>query len=201
MGIIMTTRELRPRQPQDFYPTPALLAYQMCKLAKPGRELILDPGCGEGVFGHAAASIYPDAVLHGIDVEPRYDGGVYDQYLVGDYLAHETGWRYDLIVGNPPYRMAEQFIRKSVSLLAANGEIIFLLRLNFLGSQGRMRGLWQECPPSYVYALGKRPSFTGDNRTDATEYAVYHWVKHCGAFVRRDGFVALGWLDWSREEV
>jgi hypothetical protein len=76
----------------------------------------------------------------------------------------------DLIMGNPPYSIAQRFIEHA---LPRCGTLIFLLRLNFLGSLKR-KEFWNQNKPDTLFVLSKRPSFrmTG---TDMTEYAWYVW--------------------------
>lgn len=99
--------------------------------------------------------------------------------------------QYGLVMGNPPYIDAEKFIRTSFTYLPLGGYLVLLLRLAFLAGQDRAKGLWQEYPPYKVLVCGKRPSFTGDGKTDATEYAVYYWRQ--GHY---PGHIKLGHLDW-----
>lgn len=194
--IVQTNKELRERDPNDFYPTPNGLATAMVGLLNDrylGREpRVLDPGAGTGVFGDAVRGAFPDARIDGVDIRPLQKPASYDNWSTWDFT---TGWSshplYDLIIGNPPYKDAEVFIRYSMDLLKPGGQVLFLLRLNFLGSQKRARGLWQEHPPVKVWALPKRPSFTGNKRTDATEYAVFLW-QHAW-----HSETTLGWLDWA----
>jgi hypothetical protein len=98
---------------------------------------------------------------------------------------------YDLIIGNPPYEYAEEFVRQSLRYLAPTGRIVFLLRLAFLESQERGVGLWREHPPYRVLTCSKRPSFTGNGKTDSAAYAVYYWKHgHQGDFVG-------GWISYQ----
>ena len=76
----------------------------------------------------------------------------------------------DLILTNPPFSLAKEFIEHSMSLAPT---VIMLLRLNFLGSQKRYN-FWQQFSPDGLYVLSKRPSFTGKG-TDATDYAWFVW--------------------------
>lgn len=57
------------------------------------------------------------------------------------------------------------------------GEVIMLLRLNFLGAQKRKR-FWDFAPLKHIYVLSKRPHFTL-GQGDSCEYA---W------FVFQDGY-------------
>jgi hypothetical protein len=78
--------------------------------------------------------------------------------------------RVDVLFTNPPYSMAEEFIRKAVTHSSA---VVMLLRLPFLASRKRLP-LWSAVGTPDVYVLAKRPSFTGGG-TDATDYAWFSW--------------------------
>jgi hypothetical protein len=94
----------------------------------------------------------------------------------------------DLIIGNPPYFLAEEHValaRETAPWVA------FLLRLSFLGSQERGRTLWSLPGLRWLIPISRRPSFTGGG-SDASEYAVFVWER---------GFtgnaVVLPHLQWS----
>lgn len=71
-----------------------------------------------------------------------------------DYLS-ETMADNDLTITNPPYLLAEEFLRKSLSHSRCT---VYLLRLGFLGSKKRKEFLSRN-RPSHVYVLSERPSF------------------------------------------
>lgn len=119
----------------------------------------------------------------------RGNGAIYDKVQLADrthceiaegidYLSTDIG-TVDLIISNPPFSLALEFLQKS---LQEAGTVCYLLRLNFLGSQKR-RAFWQANRPSHVLVLSKRPCFTGDGKTDSIEYAWFCWD--------RAGFVTL----------
>lgn len=65
----------------------------------------------------------------------------------------------DNCVMNPPFFKgagSEQFIRSALAW--APGKVAAFLPLKFLGSAGRSRGFWKECPPNRIWILGHRPS-------------------------------------------
>jgi hypothetical protein len=97
---------------------------------------------------------------------------------VGDFLGLRG--EFDLIVGNPPYAVAEAHIRHALALSARYGSAVaFLLRVNFLGSKERF-AFWRDHPPTLVSVLSERPSFFGTG-TDASEYAFFVWRPPRGA--------------------
>lgn len=200
--IITTDKPMRKRDPNDFYPTPlavcragiALLAEQY-----PAFKDIVDPGAGSGVWGIAARELWPNAVITGF--ESRLDAprpAAYTNWVADNFLAASAEvWNsFDAAIGNPPYKIAQQFIEHTMSMLKSGSPCLQLLRLNFLEGQGRARGFFKRCKPRKVYVLAGRPSFieSGEKKgkTDATAYALILFEKDY------DGSTTLEWLDWKR---
>lgn len=152
----------------DGYNTPVPLARAICSMlladghAKPDAD-VLEPSVGGGAFAYAVDAIMDPNVLDMVDFKIRegihmLEGDTFEQ----DFLTFGGGkarQRYDLVIGNPPYEHAEEHVRHALTLLKPDGTLAFLLRVNFLAGIDRHKGLWKECPPSYVYVLDKRPSF------------------------------------------
>lgn len=196
MPIINTDKVMRARDPHDHYPTDdgvcdAALAH-FAEGYPPSR--VLDPGAGAGPWGRAVRRYYPTArpYIIGVDRFATEHAPGYDAWAVADYCTWRPSERFDLICGNPPYSLAEAFIRHSYDLLAPGGVLIFLLRLAFLEGQQRGASLWHELPPSHVGVLSRRPSFTDNGKTDATAYAFFRW---------QQGWIGgeprLSWIDWK----
>ena len=170
------------RKPQDLYVTPPHVAAAISRWAlskmvcSPVR--VLEPGCStDAPFLSAVAERMPERpeVLY-TGVELSGTSGGLGRLLFGtDYLTWEPGEDFDLIIGNPPYSLARQFLVKSFDLLRAPGMIVFLLRLPWLESKGRYR-MHQICPPDYVGVIVPRPSFTGGG-SDATAYAAFAYCR------------------------
>ena len=207
MTIIYSKRKMKPRAKFDHYTTEPAFCLAALRDIQPyiTPKKILDPGCGSGVWGWAAREIWPKARIYGVELQElskfdKHYHGVYDQVWHGDYLSNWSDTTFDLILGNPPYKLAEEFVRKSCSLLNKHGYIYFLLRLAFLEGQKRSAGLYSEKVLDSVRVLSRRPSFGGyGGKTDATAYAMFQW-KHgpLNKFVDRKNFQGL-WLDWERE--
>lgn len=193
MPIITTTKQMRPRDPQDFYPTPpnviaAALARADSLLAFPPATII-DPGAGTGVWGIGAKRLWPCCNITGIELRDVEPPAIYDDWYQEDFRLWQRGvFGVDLVMGNPPYKHAEQFVRLGLGLLAHNGVMVYLLRLAFLEGQDRGRDLWAKYPPFLVEVCSERPSFTGDGHTDATAYALFYWRKGW------KGKAELGWV-------
>jgi SAM-dependent methyltransferase len=185
--IITTDKEMRPRQEQDYYPTPDWLIHttliRTAIAVQPSNTFyILDPGAGKGEWGKFIKLQYPMAYLIGVDPNHAPEQGSieaasYDKWISDDYLEILPDYVFDLVIGNPPYILAEEFVRHSMTLLKPGGSVVFLLRLAFLEGQARGESFWRKYPLHDLPICSKRPSFTGNGKTDATAYAVYHWIK------------------------
>lgn len=168
------------RNKADFYPTPPEVIHNYLN-ANPIAKLdcnILEPCAGSGNI----VTILKNRGYTNVDaVEIREEEKEFlenraDNVYIGDFLMMEgLANKYDVIITNPPYNLAQQFIEKSLDIVKPNGKVIMLLRTNFLESKKRFE-FWQKNPPSRLYVLSQRPSFTGKG-TDATSYSWFVWDK------------------------
>lgn len=167
------------RNPADFYATPlSCIENFLQHYILPDDADILEPAAGNGNIIQALRNKgYKNNITA---IEMRYEEkesllDVADNVLIEDFLQTTHTGKYDVIIGNPPYSLAQEFIEKSLNMLTENGKLIFLLRTNFLESQKRAEW-WQARIPQGLYVLSKRPSFTGKG-TDATSYSWFVWDK------------------------
>lgn len=185
------------RRAHDVYPTPRELAAAALDML--ARELpsgyspraILDPGAGEGVWGQCARFHWPQAQIIGVEIRPLSCPPAYDIWIVGDALTADLP-PVDLLIGNPPYALAEPLLRRTLPLLTPRGWACVLLRQSFHASQGR-RAFWAEFPLALAATVRPRPSFTGGG-TDGAEYALFVWQ----ARGRQRGDARLTHLDWRK---
>lgn len=94
-----------------------------------------------------------------------------------NYLNWTPDKKYNLIITNPPFKLALPIIKKALNDVKDNGFVIMLLRLNFFGSQKR-KPFWDEYMPKYVFVHHKRMSFTDKGGTDSIEYGHFVWEKN-----------------------
>lgn len=172
------TGERTVRRENDHYETPSwatravLNALDLGSRSPKAPATILDPGCGSGAIIREAARRFPNAACLGVEIHPMLAAGPHEGYAVecADFLSWNGMPGFDLAIGNPPYNLAHEFICKAMEVA---DRVVFLLRLNYLGSM--TRAAWHRAHPSNVYVLPKRPSFTADGKTDACEYAWFEW--------------------------
>jgi len=194
----------RERSPRDFYETPIELAIKaMDRLYEDENLPIdlrgLDAGCGNGIWGVASTILPVNKVIDGIDIELQdiVTCAFYSSVITGNFLEYKSDYAYDIVFGNPPYSLAEEFIRHSFTLLKEGGYIYFLLRLSFLEGIDRGKYLFKNYPPKRVYVCSRRPSFfsTGNRHTtDTLAYAMFLWQE--GYEDRPE----IDFLDWEYEK-
>ena len=195
MTIITTNKQMRERDPNDFYPTPTELCDAALRLIHADVyeiKAVLDPGCGTGVWGQAARRRWQGIHLDGVDIRDVGHPEGYDSLFINDFRLLGFTPFYNAVIGNPPYKHAEAFIRLGMEALVDGGYMIYLLRLGFLEGQKRGQGLWRKYRPIHVAVCSKRPSFIpGTRSTDATAYAIFVWRKG-----DRSGKTELSFLNW-----
>ena len=182
-----STKRGYDRHANDKYFTPRWLADEAAEIVKRyiptanlsrslppgGRMNILEPAVGSGVIVQALnESLNCDGIVANVehfDLDPT-DG--FDTVKQDFFEFSKTGW--DVIITNPPYRLAQEFVEHSLSLVKEGGVVMMLLRLNFLGGQKRRHWHWAHMPES-IYVTPKRPKFFGVKGTDSCEYAWFVW--------------------------
>ncbi len=170
------------RRESDFYKTPEWVIESFLREVQKDVPGFLDGHniCDPCAGGDDTSRMPYPAVLalygheHIMTIDIREDSGA---GFKGDFLEQSAKMArdYDLVISNPPYSLAVEFVKKALEIAAPGGYVAFLLRINFLGAQCR-HDFWQETMPSYIYVHSKRPSFTNGGN-DSTEYAHFVWVK------------------------
>lgn len=165
----------------DYYATPpGAIQSLLCnyEIADTKGAAILEPSAGNGIIIEELRKAGYTNYIHAIEIREEEKENLKrlaDTVQIGNFFDADPAITYDVIIGNPPYSQAQEFIDKALSLLNPGGRLIFLLRTNFLESQKRFVW-WQDKPPTRLFVLSKRPSFTGKG-TDATSYSWFIWEK------------------------
>ena len=91
-----------------------------------------------------------------------------------DYLNPDRDYSADVIITNPPYSLALEFIKTALERdLSETGTCCMLLRVGILGSKERA-DFWRQFPFSSISVMSPRPSFVHGG-SDNSEYAWFIW--------------------------
>lgn len=125
------------RQREDYYATEPKATEWLCKLERfEGR--ILEPSCGEGHMSRVLEAAGYEVVSR--DLVDRGYGEVAD-FLAIDNLEWDGN-----IVTNPPYKYAQEFVEKALSIIPEGKKVAMFLKLTFLEGKAR-RSLFRSTPP------------------------------------------------------
>lgn len=138
------------RHDRDFYPTPEEVTRALMEILNPDKDItIWEPACGEGHIVNALNNMGFNNVI-GTDILTGTD------FLTAE-LPKSGGVDISFIITNPPFKLAEEFIRKCWQ---HNIPFALLLKSQFWHAAKRYE-LFNECRPSMIYPLTWRPDFTG----------------------------------------
>lgn len=178
------------RNDADNYPTPTWCVGRFLEAVDlPGGNW-MEPSAGEGALIAAVQSIRSDVTWTANELRNACAGRLQDllypseRVSIGSFLDLQPDPRHtpDVVISNPPFSLAMDFINHALSFQAS---VVMLLRLNFFGTLGRAEFLQGHTPD--VYVLPDRPSFTGKG-TDSIEYAWFVWP---GPGERRQGTIKM----------
>ena len=171
-GKNFSTNNTGKRRKSDFYETPYSLTWLL--LEKEEMEgSIIEPACGNGAISKIVG------------------GTSYDKDI--NFL-NETG-KYDTVITNPPYSLAQKFILKAKEV--ARKKIIFLLPLSYLHGKKRYDEIWTDkyFPLARIYVFTRYPLLgeplreDGKHNTGMMVYAWFVWER------KHKGEPIIKWLD------
>lgn len=207
------------RRPADDYPTPAWVTRAILPHLMTPRT-ILEPACGIGAMMRELFAYWPKAFVKGIEIDGLRANeargirpGKLTEIDTRDALTTKHALaRADLIITNPPFSLAIEFVEQALASDAL--ECAFLLRLAFLES--KRRAAFHRANPSDIYVLPERPSFAwfyscpinlivgspGCGRSWSEVPGVVHLeCPHCGRDlpnVTKNDMAAYAWFVWRR---
>lgn len=182
MPTIYTTKVLPKRIDKDFYRTPhAVIEAAMNRFGQRDAQFFCDVGAADGRWGLSAIACADNPIcLVGVDIRELPKPDRFTFWHTMDYtrpLECElmSVKRFDFIVSNPPFGVAEAIIWNAWGQLKPRGKMLFLLPSDFWYSAGRHRGLWRQLPPVERCSVVKRIPFTGDSNPN--NHDLYFWAK------------------------
>ena len=182
------------RRNLDAYDTPpelALACVEWCRenLKVPESPLVLDPTAGGGPFAAAARQVWEKSRVVAVDIRGVCKASCEAAgatFACADALtlAPATIKRADLIVTNPPFKLADELVRHLWTHMKEGASLAFLLSVTFLGSDDRWEvsgdgspiGLLKVAALTYCVPIVPRPSFIGST-SPKFEAALFVWKK------------------------
>lgn len=164
----------------DFYPTPPEATLALLE-REPFEGSIWEPACGDGSMSRVFEAFgYND--IRSTDL-------IYRGYGEGDHDFLSSSLTSQNIITNPPYSIAEPFIRKA--LAQTNKKVAMLVKLQFLEGQKR-KLLFETQPLKNVYVFSKRVSFyrNGEKGAYSSSMIAFCWI------VFEHGYVGSPQLKW-----
>lgn len=157
----------------DFYPTPPWAIRALMEYAPPfnGTKFTtcLEPACGDGTMSRTLSEYFDE--VKSCDLHDRGYG------TQQDFLTMPTHIKYDWVITNPPFSLAEQFILKAFEVSTVG--VAMFARTQLLEGKGRYQRLYSPRPPTYVMPFVERvPIFKRvlkPNASTATSYSWFVW--------------------------
>lgn len=152
-GSVLANRSAPDRNRTDYYRTPPDVTFALLNFLEDQGHLdtestIWEPACGTGEMAESMKE-------RGYSVfsTDLYPSG-YGNPIAVDFLS-SAPVELDWIITNPPFSMAEKFIRHALEL---DRPFAFLLKSQFWHARKRL-DLFEKHPPAYVLPLTWRPDF------------------------------------------
>ena len=163
-------QRIEPKDSLDNFPTPPWATRALMRHVIGGDmsgKSCLEPACGAGHMAKPLAEFFGKVSAQ--DVANCGFG------TVQDYRTFETSERWDWVITNPPFRLAEEFIKRA--LTHSKEGCAFLVRTTFVESVGRYQRLFSQCPPSKVAQFVERvPMVKGRLDRKASTATGYCWL-------------------------
>lgn len=145
MGTSLLNRIREDRQSEDYYATPEEATRLFLDNYRGLKELknIWEPACGEGHM----SEVLKDYLLE-VKSSDLIDRG-YGETM--DFIESDIHFPGSIIT-NPPFKIAETFLKKGLEIIGENEKVIFLLRLQFLESSSRKPLLENHLSEIYIHS-------------------------------------------------
>lgn len=142
------TSTSRERVSNDYYATPTESVESLINVENI-KGKVLEPCVGGGHIAKTLENSYTQ--ITGVDIVDRG----FPNVIICDFLKYTTEELYDWVVTNPPYKLAQEFIEKSLDLVKDNGKVAMFLKIQFLEGVKR-KAFFEQHPPKIIYVFSKR---------------------------------------------
>lgn len=210
------------RQPLDAYNTPAWCVARLLEAVKlPLDRWWVEPAAGDGAIIKAARQARHKPRWVALEPRPECHQALRDLHTEGNPVLVDArtlgflrwapeGLNPGVIITNPPYRLADEFVRHALEV-APNAHVVLLMQLSILGSGARAPFLSRHAPdvyvlpnrPCFVVSLKCRSSMCDWAATVSPQAARPHKCPQCGLpgiSVTQSAFSEYAWFHWPAME-
>jgi hypothetical protein len=167
-------QRVEPANSLDDFPTPPWATRALIEhvLGRSGQPLLkrscLEPACGAGHMAKVLREYFGSVVA--FDVRD-YGYGQQQDFLSAQHSSASWDW----VITNPPFRLAEEFVVRSLDI--AREGVAILARTVFIESVGRYEKLFKSHPPTTYAQFSERvPMLRGRLDKKATTATSYCWL-------------------------
>lgn len=165
----------KEREENDYYATDPIAVELLLEMHE-FSDNIWEPACGEGHLSEQMKKMGKNVVSTDLIHRNYGVSGV-------DFLQETQPFSGDIIT-NPPYKFAQEFIEKGLSLIPTGNQVAMFLKVQFLETKSR-KELFKKFPPKVVYVASgrimcaKNGDFEGMKKGggSAVAYAWFVWEK------------------------
>lgn len=161
------------RETNDYYATEPKAVKLLLELEEFTDGKVWECACGEG---HLSKAMEEEGIsVYSSDIIDRGYGDVKD--FLSDEVTHWDGH----IITNPPYKYAQKFIEKALSIIPTGRKVAMFLPIRYAEGKKRKR-LFEKFPPKIIYISSSRLkcAINGDfdnMKGSAVSYAWFIWEK------------------------
>lgn len=195
-GQKLAKKVSRPRPDYDFYTTPVAdirkaLSYIFSEEDFSIPLMVLDPCAGNGAFAEAINAETTKWDIQQIDIVQREA----ELTQCGDFLTIKPMPVFDIVIFNPPYLLATEFVERAMQWLDTGGVAVVFAKLDFLAGRKRYKRLFGEFNLSRVIVNVGRVhcKYNGDEndkQKSTTESAWFVFTKE-----RQTNLPTIEWLE------
>jgi hypothetical protein len=161
----------------DFYETPAVAVEALLRVEDIPR-FVWEPACGGGSIVEILRA--RGRTVMATDIQ---NAGCYDSRFGIDFLMElRAPIGCECIVTNPPYKLADEFVRHAVALVPMT---VMLLRFNYLEGTGRSDIIDRQLARVHLFRnrlpMMHRKDWAGPRATSMVAFAWFVWLRgHTG---------------------
>lgn len=185
---------VRGRVENDFYATPISSVIDLINKENfniKNTDIVLEPCVGMGHIIEGLKIKYNDVNYRAIDI---FNYG-YPNTEVQDFLTCNINYKPKYIITNPPFKFAEEFIRKSLSVLDDDGICCMFLKIQFLEGQSR-KEFFKEFPPKKIYVFSKRQNPMRNGKETDENGKKWNSTMCFAWFIWEKGYNGKPEIDW-----